>query len=74
MNRLFCSLQPFDMVQQIYAVDNNGNIVDTFSCTFDDMIEAVPSYCKNNNINLIRIPYMRKIEKINILNYLHEYL
>ena len=27
MNRLFCSLQPFDMVQQIYAVDNNGNKV-----------------------------------------------
>lgn len=55
MNRLFCSLQPFDMVQQIYTVDNNGNIIDTFSCTFDDMIEAVPSYCKNNNINIIHL-------------------
>ena len=41
------------MVQQIYAVDNNGNIIDTFNCSFDDMIEIIPTLCQNNNIDTV---------------------
>lgn len=69
---VFCNLQPFDMVQQVYIVNEEGKPVDNFSCSFDSMIEAIPAFCKNNNINTVYLfgitDYAMEL-KDKILNY-----
>lgn len=53
MNTVFCNLQPFDMVQQVYVINDKGKVMDNFTCSFDDMIETIPMFCKDNQINKI---------------------
>ena len=53
MNTIFCNLQPFDMTQYIYIIDEQGKPMHNFNCSFDDMIEIIPTLCQNNNIDTV---------------------
>ena len=43
------------MTQYIYIIDEQGKPMRNFNCSFDDMIEIIPTLCQNNNINIIHL-------------------
>lgn len=55
MNKLICHIQPFDYDWYLYKIDSADQTVDAFKCHVDDIVEVIPQYCKQNDVNYVRL-------------------